>query len=137
MRFDYVIADLNALVTPMALHTKAKFMTIATRHCWAVRCCSSSPISAMPSGLWGTPTLAVLHFLDCALYAISSAWDLLSLTVTWLRPTSPSLLSWHGTYPGKSSQISQFNLDDPTSIIISPQALHFFFLTLTAMYNYV
>lgn len=65
MRFDYVIADLNALVTPMALHTKAKFMTIATRHCWAVRCCSSSPISAMHSGLWGTPTLAVLHFLDC------------------------------------------------------------------------
>lgn len=139
MRSDYVIAALNALVTPTAIQTKAEIVSIAIRHCWAGCCRSCSPTSNHASWLVGHPHLWPCFISWIVPSAISSAWDSPLLTVTWLRPTSHSGLSLSGVYSGKSPQISQFKLDDspPTPIIISPLTLHFSFLALTAVCNYV
>lgn len=54
------------MVTPTALQTKAKIVTIAIRHRWTGCCHSCSPTSNHASWFVGTPLPAVLNFLDIA-----------------------------------------------------------------------
>lgn len=53
---------LNTSVTPTALQTKAKFLTIATRPGRDGHCCPCNPFPTMPPSVWGTPSSGWVSF---------------------------------------------------------------------------
>lgn len=132
----------NTSVTPTALQTGARFLTIATRSVWDGHCCSCNPSPTMPPSSWGTPKSGCASFPGTreALSCLKpSAWFRFPSPHCQLIEASHSLwsqLKWYFLWDVFPNFLIYWMSPLPR-IIISHTALHFSFLALITMCNHV